>query len=132
MKNLTRTHDNAFRIAFAAVAVCAALSGVARADTLANANPVANADEARQLKVSYADLNLNSQTGAAVLFQRIRRAADQVCEVPGTRDLTVLAQAKACKDHAIAAAVQAVKLPALTRLYDAKFGIAPNTIVAAR
>ena len=120
MKNFTHTNKHGFRIALAAVAVCAALSSVARAD------------EAPQLHVGYADLNVNSKAGAAVLYQRIRRAADRVCEMPGTRDLGQLAQVKACTDHAIATAVDAVKLPLLTQVYDAKFGIAPTTIVASR
>ncbi len=120
MKSFAPTQKTVFRLAFAAVAVCAALSTVARAD------------EARQLHVSYADLNVNSEAGAAVLFQRISHAADRVCELPGTRDLNQLAQVKACTDHAIGTAVEATKLPALTRVYDAKFGIAPTAIVASR
>jgi UrcA family protein len=120
MKNFTHTQKNGFRIALAAVAVCAALSSAARAD------------EAPQLHVSYADLNVNSKAGAAVLFQRIRRAAERVCEVPDTRNLGQLARVKACTDHAIATAVDAVKLPLLTQVYDAKFGIVPTTIVASR
>jgi UrcA family protein len=120
MKKFAPTQKTGFRVAFAVVAVCAALSTVARADA------------ARQLHVSYADLNVNSGAGAAVLFQRISHAADRVCEVQGTRDLGQLAAVKACTHHAIAAAVEAVKLPALTEVYGAEFGIAPTTIVASR
>jgi hypothetical protein len=36
-----------------------------------------------------------SPAGAAVLFQRIRLAAERVCEVPGTRNLGQLVQVKA-------------------------------------
>jgi UrcA family protein len=121
MKNFAPIQKNAFRIAFASLAVCAALSTVARAD------------EARELRVGYADLNVNSEAGAAVLFQRIRHAADRVCELPGTRDLGQLAAVKSCTDHAIATAVEAVKAPALTRVYDAKFGVLPAvTVLASR
>jgi UrcA family protein len=120
MKNMTHNPKIGFRIAFAAVAVCAALSTAARAD------------EVRQLHVGYADLNVDSKAGASVLLQRIRRAADRVCEMPGTRDIGQLAAVKTCTDHAVAQAVEAVKRPALTQVYDAKFGIVPTTIVASR
>jgi UrcA family protein len=120
MKNFAHIQKNSIRMVLATVAVCAALSTVARAE------------EAPQVHVSYADLNVNSKTGAAVLFQRIRRAANQVCAASGTRDLGQLARAKACTDHAIAVAVDAVKAPALTKIYDAKYGIAPSTVLASR
>jgi len=120
MKNFAHTQKNGFRIAFASLAVFAALSTAARAE------------EAPQVHVSYADLNLNSEAGATVLFRRIHAAADQVCEVPNMPDLGSLSRAKACTDHAIAVAVDAVKAPALTKLYDAKYRIAPRTVVALR
>ena len=121
MKNVTHTPKNRLRIALATVAVCAALSSLARAD------------EAPQMRVSYADLNIDSEAGAAVLYQRIRFAADRVCAVNGTRDLGQLAAVKPCTDHAIATAVAAVKAHALTKVYDAKFGITPTaTVVASR
>jgi UrcA family protein len=121
MKNFAPIQKNAFRIAFASLAVCAALSTVARAD------------DVRQLHVRYDDLNIHTDAGATVLLQRIRDAAERVCEQPGTRDLGELAAVKTCTDHAIATAVEAVKRPALTRVYDAKFGITPSvTVVASR
>jgi UrcA family protein len=120
MKNFAHTQKNGFRIAFASLAVCAALSTAARAE------------EAPQVHVSYADLNLNSEAGAKVLFQRIRAAAARVCEVPNMRDLSSQSRAKACTDHAIAVAVDAVKAPALTKIYDIKYGVAPSTVVASR
>jgi UrcA family protein len=121
MKNFTHDPKNALRIGFAAVAVWTALATVSRADDL------------RQVRVSYADLNVQTEAGAAVLFQRIRSAAERVCEVAGTRDLGQLTQVKACTDHAIAGAVEQINLPTLTKVYDVKFGVTPNfTILASR
>jgi UrcA family protein len=112
---------NAFRIAFAAAAVTAALSTIVRAD------------DVRQIHVRYDDLNIHTDAGAALLLQRIHAAAERVCAASSPRDLGQLAAVKACTEHAIATAVDAVKRPALTRVYDDKFGITPSvTVVASR
>jgi len=120
MKNFAPTQKNGFRIALASLAVFAALGTAARAE------------DAPQVHVSYADLNLATDAGAKVLFQRIHAAAERVCEVPNMRDLSSLSRAQACTDHAIAVAVEAVKAPALTKIYDAKYRVAPSTVVALR
>jgi len=88
----------------------------------------AYAAETRQVHVKYADLNVSSPAGAAVLYQRIRVAASQVCGTPDQRDLSRLEQAKTCTDNAIADAVTAVGNDVLTDLYEAK----THNIAAAR
>jgi UrcA family protein len=80
----------------------------------------ARAADVPQVKVKYADLNLSSPAGAAVLYQRIRVAATQVCGTPDRRDLGRFEQAKTCTARAIANAVTAVGNDALTNLYQAK------------
>jgi UrcA family protein len=80
----------------------------------------AHAAEIPQVHVNYADLNVSSPAGAAVLYQRIRVAATQVCGAPDQRDLIRLVQAKTCTDKAIATAVTAVGNDMLTDLYQAK------------
>jgi UrcA family protein len=121
MKNFTQNTKNALRIGFAAVAVWTALATVSRADDL------------RQVHVGYADLNVKTEAGAAVLLQRIRSAAERVCEVPGSRDLGQQAQVKACTDHAISGAVEQINSSSLTKVYDLKFGVASKvTILASR
>jgi UrcA family protein len=121
MQNFTLVRKSAFRIALAAVAVSAALSTIVRAD------------DVRQIHVRYDDLNIHTDAGASLLLERIRHAAEQVCESSSPRDLGQLAAVKACVDHAIATAVDAVKRPALARVYDEKFGITPSvTVVASR
>jgi UrcA family protein len=121
MKYFTPIRKHVLRIAFAAVAVSAVLSTVVRAD------------DVRKIHVRYDDLNIHTDAGALVLLQRIRAAAEDVCGQSSTRDLGQLASVKACTDHAIATAVDAVKRPALRRVYDDKFGITPSvTVVASR
>ncbi len=80
----------------------------------------AHAAQIPQVHVKYADLNVSSPAGAAVLYQRIRVAANQVCGTPDQRDLSRLQQAKTCTDKAIANAVTAVGNDVLTDLYQAK------------
>jgi len=80
----------------------------------------AHAAEIPQVHVKYADLNVSSPAGAAVLYQRIRVAATQVCGTPDQRDLSRLEQAKVCTNKAIANAVTAVGNDMLTDLYQAK------------
>lgn len=69
----------------------------------------AQAAEASQVHVSYADLNLHTAAGAAALNRRIKRAAEQVCGFSGDRDLARQAQFKACTARAIADAVASLK-----------------------
>jgi len=111
-------HTNPIRIA-AAVALFAALTVGAQAA------------DAPQVLVKYAELNVNTAAGAKVLYQRIRAAADQVCGVSDTRDLARLSHAKACAAQAVADAVAAVSAPALTGVYEVKTGGTPVTRLAA-
>jgi len=84
---------------------------------------VAGAADLPQVHVNYSDLNVNTAAGAAVLYQRIRGAAEQVCPTFLARDLNAEAAAKACKVRAIGEAVAAVHAPALTQVYEGKMGI---------
>jgi UrcA family protein len=86
---------------------------------------VGTAADLPQVHVNYADLNVNSPAGATVLYQRIRRAADQVCPTVDGRDLAGQSAAKACKTRAIAEAVAAVQNPSLTHVYELKTGATP-------
>jgi UrcA family protein len=81
------------------------------------------AAEFQQVHVNYGDLNVNSEAGAAALYQRIRNAAEQVCGTFGVRDLGAEAAAKACKTRAIGEAVAAVHAPALSQIYEGKMGV---------
>lgn len=82
--------------------------------------------------MNFQDLNLNTPAGAQVLYRRIRTAADQVCAVPGIRDLTSLGATKTCADHAIADAVAQVNNPQLTGVYETRVGAPVAIRLAAR
>ena len=72
------------------------------------------ADEAtRSVRVSYADLNLTTQAGAATLYGRIRSAARQVCGYEGPSFTS-------CFKKAVGDAVAQVNSPQLTALYQGK------------
>jgi UrcA family protein len=71
--------------------------------------------------VRYEDIRLISAVGAAVLYGRLRAAADRTCG--GPVDNLSLAQKqryKACMDEAMANAVADVNHPVLTRFYESK------------
>jgi UrcA family protein len=73
--------------------------------------------------VSFADLNLSSEQGAAALYSRIKAAAGNVCDLrTHTLDIKQWGYARACFRRAIAQAVRAVDRPELTRRYLAEAG----------
>jgi UrcA family protein len=106
----TKTH-NSFHRVVVAVALIAGFGAAAQATEFA------------RVRVNYSDLNVNTEAGAAVLYQRIRNAADEVCGTFGVRDLGAEAAAKACKARAIGEAVASVKAPALSQVHEAKLGV---------
>ncbi len=81
--------------------------------------------------VHYADLNLNTQAGAEKLYQRIRRAADQVCGDSEPRQLVASEAAKACVNKAVTTSVREVNSPRLTSTYDKHFGVTRTAISVA-
>ena len=76
------------------------------------AAPVQADDGPRQAAVSYADLNLNTETGKAILVARIHRAAEAVCgPEPDSRDLERLPSYRACMKQSVDTAVAAIPGP---------------------
>jgi UrcA family protein len=120
MNTSVHKQQNIVRTVFAAAAVCAALATGARAD------------EAPQVHVSYADLNLGTRADAAVLYQRIRAAAARVCALPVESDLGHVSQTKACMARVTAQAVAAVDNANLSRTFEEKTGSTPDLQLAAR
>jgi UrcA family protein len=74
-------------------------------------------------RVSYADLNLNTEAGAEVLYRRLRSAADQVCMSSGSLDAGIRAAWRACYDKAMNSAVASVNKPMVTALHNRLSGI---------
>jgi UrcA family protein len=122
MKTIAQNHRNFTLAAVAAVCLAAVTAG-AHADEAASAVPART--------VHYADLNLNTPAGAAVLYKRIRNAAEQVCGDVGSRDLAQAAAARACVGRAIFASVHTVNNPQLTSEYNARIGAAQPINVAS-
>jgi UrcA family protein len=77
--------------------------------------------------VKFADLNLNSPQAVATLYQRIERAADQVCQMPrGTLQLKLESELKACRQDATDRAILQANVPALSALHLARTGRKPD------
>lgn len=118
-----KTTNYTQRVAMAAIAaLCLATAAMgAHADELI---PAART-------VRYADLNLNTPAGAAVLYKRIRDAAEQVCGDVHAPRLEEAAAAKACVARAVEAGVHAVNKVQLTEEYNRRTGVAHDTINVA-
>jgi UrcA family protein len=77
--------------------------------------------DAPNVKVNYADLNLSTSEGAAVLYQRIRWAAKHACRpsFETSTDSVSESNEEACIHHAIASAVTQIDRPQLFAIYKA-------------
>ena len=81
--------------------------------------------EPHSITVHFEDLNTNSPRGAAMLYTRIRIAAETVCgDLGSSRSLVLLSRYADCVQGAIGAAVASVNRPAVTE-YAAARGIVP-------
>jgi UrcA family protein len=88
-------------------------------------------DAPAQRTVRFADLDLARSADVAVLYRRIRSAANAVCEPRRPRSLGSLARTRQCLDQAIARGVATVNLPLLTSMAQGA-PVGPATIVAGR
>jgi len=103
------------------------LSTLMVASALALSGWTARADDAAAPKtatVRYADLDLNNPRGAAVLYQRIRGAAEHVCRDLDGRSLEFREGYAACVHQALAKALTDVDRTTVTA-YAALQGISP-------
>jgi UrcA family protein len=98
---------------------------------LASVSAVASAGSSAESSrtVAFGDLDLTHPAGVAVLYQRIRAAAVEVCRPVLERDLTFAAHSRSCVQEAIARAVNQVNAPALAQYTGAAGG---SLIVAQR
>ena len=80
------------------------------------------------ITVKYADLNIASPSGALVLYERVRAAAQSACSYFWFK--TDADEAR-CVHSTIANAVARVNQPALSAVYNAKYAAsAPNLLVS--
>jgi UrcA family protein len=85
--------------------------------TSAAAAPAAPAGDRVSIAVRVADLDIQSDAGARIALQRIRKAAREICgEEPDIRDLARQPLVKACMRDTVNAAVASADSPALTTL----------------
>ena len=78
----------------------------------------------RQVTVGYGDLDLASHESAAVLYQRLHKAARTVCgasEVYERRDLRRVYTHRECYERVLSATVQKVDHPILAALHRARW-----------
>jgi UrcA family protein len=82
--------------------------------------------EPRSVTVHFEDLDTNSARGAAILYQRIKNAAETVCsDLGSSRSLALLSRYAGCVHGAIGVAVTKVNRPAVTE-YAAARGVLPD------
>jgi UrcA family protein len=102
----------------ASIWASAALMSVAAAwqsDTLAAASNAPAAGDVEQTTVQFGELNLDRPEGAAVLYRRIRHAAERVCGEPKITGSRIISPNwRSCVAKAVDRAVLAVDRPALT------------------
>ena len=101
------------------------ISALVLGSQLANAAPP---QDPPTVIVRFADLDLSHSQGVAVLYQRLKGAAETVCVPQNGRDLGSLARYKTCWQSALGTAVDKVDRPTVTAYYLAQFK-APNATI---
>ena len=93
------------------------------------ASPLAMADALVNVKtetVRYDDVRLISTVGAAVLYGRLRNAADRVCGGPvDGQQIAAQKRYRTCVDDAMSTAVSEVNNPLLSQYFESKRRAAP-------
>ena len=84
------------------------------------------------VRVNFGDLDVSRPQGAAVLYSRIRAAAQKVCSPHEVGGLAAKMHLDACINKAISEAVTTVDAPALSGVYRAKVGTSLPTRLASR
>lgn len=93
---------------------------------------VAGAVTGPDVAVRYADLDVNSVSGATQLLQRIESAADSVCARLDHGDLSSRANRERCEQKLTAAAVTKVNHPVLAQVYESAHHTAPRVAALVR
>jgi UrcA family protein len=87
------------------------------ASSLASADTVVNV---KSETVRYDDLRLISAVGAAVLYGRLRGAAERACGALDGKTPQLASRYRACVDDAVSKAVADVNEPVLTKYFESK------------
>ena len=85
----------------------------------ASVQPALAQPEPASLRVSYADLDLATDAGAATMLARLQTAAARVCEGQrqGVRGLDAEARYRTCRQTVVAQSVEQVGAPRVAALY---------------
>jgi UrcA family protein len=108
----------------AAISCGIALTSIAEADE--------RSGEPLTKVVNYADLNVNAEPGARVLYGRLRMAATQVCAPFKGDTLRQIATWSECFDQAIARSVKQIDQPVLTAYHLSRTGKAETPVQVAK
>ena len=121
---LNRRRAASLRTTVALSAACAAALLAMVPLTSSAAQPersvVALGDDPPAMLVRYGDLNLATDSGARILLQRIRFAADTVCPAADNRDVGQVAAHNRCVRVTTASAVQHVGNARLAAVYSSR------------
>jgi UrcA family protein len=109
--------SNRARAGLAAVAGCLFATAMSGAAFAADAH---STDAPPSVRVNYAGLDLTSDQGARILYQRIAAAAERVCPSVDSRDLAAVQADRVCRHKAIADAIAQVGNPKLAALLAAR------------
>lgn len=93
---------------------------VLSAPAIASAAPE-NGIKGKSVKVSYADLNLQKEAGAKVLYRRLQQASKQACGVESLQvagSVSAVAQMNQCYRETLTAAVKNVDSAELTKIHE--------------
>ena len=122
MSSKAKIWASAAVVLLAAAWQCDALAAASNAPAASNAAP---AGDVEQTTVRFGDLNIDRAADAAVLYRRIRHAAERVCGDPqmvGSRTISPIW--RSCVAQSVERAVLAVDRPALTAYH--RVHAAPN------
>ena len=92
----------------AAVVLLAALAGVT--------TTAAIAADAGKITVNYKDLDLSREADAKTMLQRIKDAAERICDLRGTADLLTKSAREACVKDTVNDAVASLNSPLVAAL----------------
>jgi UrcA family protein len=110
--------------------IAAAITG---ATLMCGALPAVASDVGSPVVVKYNDIDPSSTQGAAILYKRIRLAAESICSPVDHGDGLSKQHERSCVQKVVAHAVTEVGTAALSAAYAANYGATiPNTVTASR
>jgi UrcA family protein len=123
----TMTNTRGFR-RLSATALCGVI-----ASSFAAMPAVSDSFAPLTVRVKFGDLDLSRPRDAAVLYGRIRTAAEKVCSPYEASGLAAKMHVNACIREATSKAVTTVDAPALSLIHKVKMGSSvPNRLVSRR